>query len=280
MAIQWLMRWPDGSHSQLLSCHRLRKLLWGLLSFVAVAGLGLAALVAIKYWDEIVAELEPDDLNLMPRIFGPPNVPRTIVLHRAGLALTGGEDDSRRNVSSVVATKRAAATIPKFTGSDAKWRDFVKCVNKVFLPYEIRIVEQRPTDENYVLVVVGGMPSALGFEKRIAGLAPYNGDVVDDPIAFVFSRTLAEDPIKMCETAAEEIGHTYGLDHEYHCKDPMTYLASCGTQAFQNVDVSCGELKKRPCKNGKPTQNTHARLLSVLGARQPKAAAASSTASK
>lgn len=243
----------------------MKQLAYGFLSFFIAVALGIGGIFAYRYVQALNDDLDPEDANPMKRLFGPPNVAHIVVLERNGAKLLGGEDDSRHNISSVVATKQKAATIPKFNGSDQQWRDFVKCVRKVFAPYDIEVVEKRPERGSYVLAVVGGKPSAIGYEKRIAGLAPYNADVVDDPIAFVFADTLDDDPIKMCETAAEEIGHTYGLDHEYNCKDPMTYLKSCGTQSFQNVEAPCGEYKKRPCKDGKPTQNTAARLLSVLG---------------
>lgn len=240
----------------------------GILTFVFALLLGGAGLYGYKYWLEH-DDLDEDDANPLTRVFGPPLVAKIVVLDRHGATIQGGQDDSRRLISSVVATKKTSATIPKFAGSDKEWREFVKCVQKVFAPYDLTIVEERPATGSFVLAMVGGTPSLLGYEKKIAGLAPYNTDVVEDPIAFVFSKTLNDDPIKMCETAAEEIGHTFGLDHEYNCKDPMTYLASCGTQSFQNGEFSCGEYDKRPCKDGKPKQNSHARLLAVLGARKP-----------
>lgn len=246
----------------------MRQLLSGIVTFFFALTVGGAGLYAYKEWLER-DDLDEDDANPLTRVFGPPIVAHTVVLERHGATITGGEDDSRQLVSSVVATKRTTATIPKFGGSDKEWRELVKCVQKVFAPYDLNVVEERPASGPFVLVMVGGTPSLLGYEKKIAGLAPYNTDVVDDPVVFVFAKTLGDDPTKMCETAAEEIGHTYGLDHEYNCKDPMTYLASCGTQAFQSGEYSCGEYEKRPCKNGQPKQNSHARLLAVLGPHKP-----------
>ena len=59
--------------------------------------------------------------------------------------------------------------------------------------------------------------------------------------------------------------HAYGLDHGYLCKDTMTYLSGCGNKSFVDKDVRCGEKKARDCADGKPTQNSYRRLLSVLG---------------
>lgn len=252
---------------------RMKKVV--LLLLFAIVALGAGAGYAV--WsgrvtlgaleDKVEDLLDGDDLKPIERAFGPANVPHLIVLERGGATVTGGVDDSHHNSSSVVATHLKSATIPKFGGSDKEWRTFVTCLKDVFAPFAVDIVEARPADPkvSYVLVLVGGTPQLLGFEKRVAGLAPYSGDVVDDPIAFVFSKMLGENPTLLCETAAEEIGHTYGLDHEYNCKDPMTYLPSCRPQRFQDADSPCGEKEKRVCKPGTTTQNTYQHLVSVLG---------------
>jgi hypothetical protein len=65
-----------------------------------------------------------------------------------------------------------------------------------------------------------------------------------------------------------EIAHTYGLDHEHTCKDPMGYLGGCGARWFQDQELRCGEHEARDCADGKPTQNSVARLRAVLGRRR------------
>ncbi len=65
-----------------------------------------------------------------------------------------------------------------------------------------------------------------------------------------------------------EIAHAYGLDHEYLCKDVMTYLRGCGSKSFVDAEAPCGESKKRHCEGGSPTQNSFKRLVDVLGARE------------
>jgi hypothetical protein len=83
---------------------------------------------------------------------------------------------------------------------------------------------------------------------------------------FAFSGATGNDVEQTCETIAMEVGHSYGLDHEYLCKDVMTYLRGCGAKRFVDETVPCGEAKKRACETGGTTQNSYRHLLDVLGA--------------
>jgi hypothetical protein len=211
-----------------------------------------------------------DSHGLPTRVFGlRPKAMHRIYLERHGVSLTAGVDDSTENHSSVLAEKhRASVTIPGFAGKDATWRAFVDCVRAEYAPFDVDVVEQRPNEPGYILVAVGGTPSLLGLPATTMGVAPFDGNPVEDPIVFVFSRAAHENVSIMCDAAAMETAHTYGLDHEYLCNDPMTYLPPCGPRAFQNVDAHCGERSRRNCASGQPTQNSFQRLLAVLGPRR------------
>jgi hypothetical protein len=67
-----------------------------------------------------------------------------------------------------------------------------------------------------------------------------------------------------CEVVAHELGHAFGLEHEYLCKDPMTYLEGCGHKTFQDVAAPCGEDEPRACSGG-GKQNSVQHLTQVLG---------------
>jgi len=68
---------------------------------------------------------------------------------------------------------------------------------------------------------------------------------------------------------AQEVAHSYGLDHELLASDPMTYLQYTGNRAFQDMAVSCGESTARNCGiNGsvcRANQNSVALLRERLG---------------
>jgi hypothetical protein len=215
--------------------------------------------------------LEPDGdhVHLTPLPAPKRPVMRKIFLDRGGAKLTAGADDSTAGRSSIVAgANRTEVAIPAFRGSDKAWKQIVACVRDQYARFAVEVVEQRPLGRGYIHVVVGGTPSLLGFKKTIGGLAPYSGEPIPDAIVLVFSRALAEKPRAVCETAAMEIAHAYGLDHVYLCKDPMSYLTGCGNKTFQVEAAPCGERKPRVCGDGSATQSSVGRLLEVLGPRR------------
>ena len=194
---------------------------------------------------------------------------RTIFLERKPVDLKPGEDDAPHGISSVLANaSNQPARTKGWSGGDAKWKQLVTCVKKVFAPFDVVITDERPTTDNFLMVVVGGKPDDIGIKDshHVSGLAPFNGAVIPRAVVFGFSVTSNNDVRATCETIAMEVAHAYGLDHEYLCKDVMTYLGGCGSKGFVDKDAPCGESKQRPCEGGTPTQNSFRRLVEVLGA--------------
>lgn len=201
---------------------------------------------------------------------------KTIFLQRNSVELTPGEDDAAKGISSVLANagNKPAKTKP-WTGGDKKWKSLVTCVQKVFAPFDVVVTDTRPADDNFLMAVVGGKPTDLGIKDghHVAGLAPFHGGVIPRAVVYAFAATNNNDVQQTCETIGMEVAHAYGLDHEYLCKDVMTYLQSCGRKTFVDVDAPCGEGKKRICEGGASTQNSYRRLVEVLGAAPPGPAA-------
>jgi hypothetical protein len=201
---------------------------------------------------------------------------RVIYLNREGGLLTTGQDDSSRNVSSVVgAAGLSQIEIPAFTGTAQVWEQIVSCVEDQFQAYDVAVVDQRPVAGPFVMVMVGGEPGELsratghevGPSSRVRGVAPMGREPIDEAVVFVFSRSLRERARDVCETVAQEVGHAFGLDHVLDCHDPMTHLASCGDRNFQDRDIPCGEDDPRACVSSQLTQNSHRYLLDLLGPR-------------
>ena len=90
-------------------------------------------------------------------------------------------------------------------------------------------------------------------------------------IVFAFTDALPDHPRTVCEVLAQEIAHSFGLDHERLASDPMTYLEYDGERTFQDQMASCGEFTDRKCGiNGttcRPRQNSVALLRERLGPR-------------
>lgn len=211
---------------------------------------------------------------LVPEILDREPKPSQIVyLNREGATLIPGTDEASLNRSSIVlSAERESFTVPAFRGSARRWDDIVACIRGHFEPYEVEIVEQRPTTPGYLMAVMGGRPSGLGAtgehdHGRVTGLSPFSGQPVENAVVLIFTRELRERTRATCETAAMEIAHAYGLDHTRSCRDLMTYRRRCGARSFRDDDMECGERSDRPCSGERATQNSHRMLLDVLTAR-------------
>jgi hypothetical protein len=262
-----------------------------LVALVAIAGavLGLVIITRME-----TGEWKVPDAASIERIvkLAPRKPARTILLERGPVELRPGQDDSSKGVSSVLASVRAKAAkaapakagtttkppadplrpvkLPGWKGSAKGWKQVVSCVAKLFAPFDVEVTDRVPADaDDLVLVAVGGRPGDLGVtDKRVGGLAPFNGGVIARPVVFAFSTQLGNNVRAVCETIGMEVAHAYGLDHGYLCSDVMTYLKPCGAKRFVDKDVRCGENKPRNCEGGEPTQNSYRRLLQVLGPRK------------
>lgn len=242
---------------------------------IVLAVIGIAAVSAVVVSIRIDtgkwrAPEREDFVRVAHRLDSRPS--KTIYLERHAIDLEPGEDDAANGYSSVLksASDKPART-KGWTGGDAKWKKLVSCVQTMFSPFDVVVTDQRPSENDFLMVVVGGKPSDIGIKdgRHVSGLAPFNGGVIPHAVVFGFAATMDNDVRQTCETIAMEVGHAYGLDHSYLCKDVMTYVTGCANKSFVDQDAPCGEGKKRACEGGAKTQNSYRRLIDVLGAKRP-----------
>jgi MYXO-CTERM domain-containing protein len=201
-----------------------------------------------------------------------PLAARTIFLNRCtgGCQIFQGTTNSHSNTSGIPQGS-GPFTLTGFSHSDEMWNDFVECMRDVYLPYAVDIVTVEPgPSENYHEIMVAGSPTELGREPNVLGVSSSSGVTctpLDNAITFAFANVHpADDPDYLCATAAQESGHSWGLDHEFECASPMTYLNACGgRQYFRNAGLPCGEFSERGCSCGGNQQNSHVRLMTVFG---------------
>jgi MYXO-CTERM domain-containing protein len=123
----------------------------------------------------------------------------------------------------------------------------------------------------HIEAVFGGTPGLLGLPNNVAGVSPFTTDcsIIENSIVFTFTSVIPNDARLACEIQAQEIAHSFGLDHELLASDPMTYLEYNANRSFKNQTASCGEDVTRPCGiNGstcRANQNSVALLTERLG---------------
>jgi hypothetical protein len=194
---------------------------------------------------------------------------RTLYLDRDGGTLTPGANNSQANTTTLV---DQMSTIAGWSVDDAGWAETVACVRAMWSHFDIEITDVDPGTTPHIQVHIGGSPTSIGFPPKIGGVSPMAIDcsIVEHSIVFVFPQNLRNDPQTICEVVGQEVGHSYGLDHELEPSDPMTYLSFIGDRTFQDKTASCGESSPRPCGIGGHTcranQNSFRLLLDRLGA--------------
>jgi Big-like domain-containing protein len=188
--------------------------------------------------------------------------PTVLFLNRGGGQYQGSWwDDSTTNQSSIL---NFTVDMPAYPYGDRSWNQLLGCMRDAYSPFNVEVTDVDPGDAPHVEVVVSGHPTDIGQQDGVGGIAPMACDVIDNAVAYAFPETYGDDPSGICEAAAQESAHAFGLDHEMQCDDFMTYLW-CGTKSFRDVDAPCGEFRERTCSCGGSTQNSYQYLMSVLG---------------
>jgi MYXO-CTERM domain-containing protein len=193
---------------------------------------------------------------------------RIVYLNKNGVTLSPGNNDARTNRSTIAAQQ---TTIQPWNVSATTWAATVSCVRELFAPFDIQVVEADPGNVPHIEAVFGGSPGQLGLPNGVAGVSPFTTDcsIIENSIVFTFTNVIPADARLACEIQAQEIAHSYGLDHQLLASDPMTYLQYNGNRSFKNQTVQCGEDTPRPCGiNGsvcRQNQNSVALLTERLG---------------
>jgi len=187
-----------------------------------------------------------------------------IYMNKNGGTFTPGNNDSRTNRSSI---PNQTSTIAPWNISDAAWQQIMTCVKAQFAPFDVQITDVDPGQVPHIESVVAGSPQDVGMQQGVGGVSPFTSDcsTIPNSIVYTFAEVFGNDYQTVCEVVAQEVSHSFGLDHEYLCSDPMTYLTGCGAKSFQNQDVPCGEYSARTCACGQSTQNSVAMLSARIG---------------
>lgn len=182
-----------------------------------------------------------------------------------GLTIYPGGGGSINDESEIVG---GVINFPPFPYGDAAWNEVVDITTDLFSPFNILVTDVDPGNTPHDEAVVCGDGAMAGFAGA-GGVAPFSCGVINNAITFTFAQTLGNDPQLIAEVIGQEAAHAWGLDHEYLCEDPMTYLSGCGNKTFQDIDAQCGEFSPRACSCGGNTQNSYQWIIDTWGAAVP-----------
>lgn len=197
--------------------------------------------------------------------------PRALYLNRCvgGCTIRTGSNSAVEDRSSIIPQ---TSTLSEFLYDDATWDALVACIRATWAPYDLDVVTEEPDPSTpYNEIMIAGFPEEVGQPANTLGLAPMSTSCTpnSDWIAFAFANAHSDPIVQLCDTAAHEPGHILGLDHEYDCKDKMTYLEGCSEKWFLDIEAPCGEFAQdgpRACRCTGETQNSHRILTEILGA--------------
>jgi len=196
---------------------------------------------------------------------------RVVYLNRDGAVLWPGDENDAPNQTSTIVSQ--PTSISAWDIDDDTWQDTLDCVREIYAPFDVEITDEDPGDAPHMEAIFGGHPNDVGLPDNVAGVSPFTTDcgMIEDSIVFTFTDVMPDNARTMCEVMAQEIAHSYGLDHEMLASDPMTYLDYAGERTFKDVEAPCGEDTNRLCGiNGnmcRKKQNSVALLTERLGAR-------------
>jgi hypothetical protein len=209
----------------------------------------------------------------------------TIYLHRcvgADCTVVQGNTNSTTNP---VHSSLGHGVLSPFSQGDATWSAMVACMKDVYAPFNIEITEANPGTSPHFEIMIGGKPQELGMSAGIGGVSPFSCvPYIPNSVVFVFD-VWGNNAEELCATAAQEIAHSFSLDHTTEPTDPMTYFAYKGRRHYVSGQVQCGsdcdKNHRSPlgascvgtdyqehacaCGNGAQTQNEVQAISSLFG---------------
>ena len=203
---------------------------------------------------------------------------RVVYMNREGALLFPGNNDSREDTSTIVTQP---VFITPWDIDDEMWDDTMSCMRDMYARFDVTITDVDPGDTPHIEAIFGGHPNDVGLPDEVAGVSPFTTDcsTIENSIVFMFTDVIYDDAQVMCEIMAQEIAHSYGLDHQLTPEDPMTYLEYADNRSFQDEMADCGEFESRDCgidgsvcRDG---QNSVEVLASRLGRRNAEGSDAS-----
>jgi hypothetical protein len=207
-----------------------------------------------------------------------------VFLNFEGATLQPGPDRADTDTSAIVTTTVEFPAFESAWLSPSKPRaeviaDIAAGVRELYSPFDVWVVTNRPDSPPYTMMMLGGRGPVIGLDATTAGVASIdcNNARGNREIAFLFTDTLGggddyDDRVRMVAGwAAQEVAHTFGLDHVKGCTDVMSDGIFCSEDKlwlpeFEDIAHECVATDCF-CADPRigPTQNSYQRLIMLLG---------------
>lgn len=230
------------------------------------------------------------DLQVDPSaIFQVENIPgneyprkHTLYLNFTGEDLLPGSDNSAESKSQLA--KEGA--YPAYQGGNQKAVAIAQAVADDVAPYGIRVLylpEDRPSKTvPYTMEMMGGQWQDTNIDSPAGGVAPGAdcGALGQRHVVYTFaSGGLGTNTA--ANTASQEAGHGWGLDHTFNCGSVMSYCGVANGNFSETCDSLCEQQCQGPnsagcrlthemfCGEGMDQQNEAAELTWIFGGNEP-----------
>jgi uncharacterized protein (TIGR03382 family) len=158
-----------------------------------------------------------------------------------GCTVKSGPTDSRSDHSDI-----GQGNLTPFSYGDTKWKAVMACMRATMMPFNIQVTDVDPGSAPHFEVMVAGRPTQIGLPNGVGGIADYMcqgpgacAPYIPNALVFDFSDVWGPDEQEICATAAQEIAHSWTLDHVTDASDPMTYNSFSGMRLFKDAR-QCG----------------------------------------
>jgi len=146
-----------------------------------------------------------------------------------------GSDNSTTDSSTI-----GGGVLSAFNGTDAEWTQIKQCMIDVFTPFNVVITDTDPGTASHLEIMIAGLGSDIGVSGA-AGIAPFRcQSYQNNALVFAFANLPGQSVNDICWTAAQEIAHTWSLDHSTDAADPLTYSLFGSRRYYQDTAAQCG----------------------------------------
>jgi hypothetical protein len=225
--------------------------------------------------------IEPEDIFAVEDIPGN-EYPRkhTLFINFNGGMLYAGADNSAENRSTLA----KQGIYPTYEGTEQKALSIIQAVTDDVAAYGISVVYlQRPNNTvPYTMEMVGGEWTDTNIGSAAGGVAPGAdcGALGQRHVVYTFASG-GTSATQAANTASQEAGHAWGLDHTFNCSSVMSYCGVadgsfssacdglCEAQCQGPNSAGCRLTHEEYCGEGNDQQNEDAELTWLFGGNEP-----------